>query len=121
MGVVATDLDDDGLIDLFVANDQSPNYFFRGRAALKFEELAEISGLSGNGNGGFQAGMGVACGDLDGDGRPDLGVTNFYNESMTFYHNLGGGVFTDHTSEFGLAVPTALSTWVRHCLRRCQQ
>ena len=50
--------------------------------------------------------MGVACGDLDGDGRPDLGVTNFYNESMTFYHNLGGGIFVDHTREIGLAIPT---------------
>jgi enediyne biosynthesis protein E4 len=106
LGVVATDLDDDGRMDLFVANDQSLNYFFRGLGGLKFEEGAEISGLSCNGNGGLQAGMGVACGDLDGDGRPDLGVTNFYNESMTFYQNLGGGVFTDHTGEVGLAVPT---------------
>ena len=106
LGVVATDLDDDGRVDLFVANDQSPNYFFRNRGGLKFEEVAEISGLAGNANGGFQAGMGVACGDLDGDGRPDLGVTNFYNESMTFYHNLGGGVFADHTAATGLAVPT---------------
>jgi tetratricopeptide (TPR) repeat protein len=106
LGVVAVDLDDDGRLDLFVANDQSANYFFRGRGGLRFEEVAETSGLAGNANGGFQAGMGVACGDLDGDGRPDLGVTNFYNESMTFYHNLGGGVFTDHTREMGLAVPT---------------
>jgi len=106
LGVVATDLDADGRVDLFVANDQSLNFFFRGLGGLKFEEVAEISGLSCNGNGGLQAGMGVACGDLDGDGRPDLGVTNFYNESMTFYHNLGGGVFTDHTGEVGLAVPT---------------
>jgi thioredoxin-like negative regulator of GroEL len=106
LGVVAIDLDEDGRADLFVANDQSANYFFRGRGGLKFEEAAEISGLAGNANGGFHAGMGVACGDLDGDGRPDLGVTNFYNESMTFYHNLGGGIFTDHTREIGLAVPT---------------
>jgi tetratricopeptide (TPR) repeat protein len=106
LGVVAIDLDDDGHLDLFVANDQSPNFFFRGRGGLKFEEVAEISGLAVNANGGFQAGMGVACGDLDGDGRPDLGVTNFYNESMTFYHNLGEGIFTDHTAEIGLAVPT---------------
>jgi hypothetical protein len=106
LGVVAADLDGDGRLDLFVANDQSANYFFRGRGGLRFEEVAELSGLAGNANGGFQAGMGVAFGDLDGDGRPDLGVTNFYNESMTFYHNLGGGVFTDHTREIGLAVPT---------------
>jgi tetratricopeptide (TPR) repeat protein len=106
LGVVATDLDDDGRIDLFEANDQSPNFLFRNLGGLKFEELGESSGLAGNGKGGFQAGMGVACGDLDGDGRPDLGVTNFYNESMTFYHNLGGGVFADHTAAIGLTVPT---------------
>ena len=107
LGVVATDLDDDGRIDLFVANDQSPNYFFHnlGEPAGS-RRLAESSGLAGNGKGGFQAGMGVACGDLDGDGRPDLGVTNFYNESTTFYHNLGGGIFADHTGAIGLAVPT---------------
>jgi tetratricopeptide (TPR) repeat protein len=106
LGVVAIDLDDDGRVDLFVANDQSLNYFFRGRGGLKFEEIAEISGLACSANGGLQAGMGVACGDLDGDGRPDLAVTNFYNESTTFYHNLGGGIFTDHTAAMGLAVPT---------------
>jgi tetratricopeptide (TPR) repeat protein len=106
LGVVAADLDDDGQLDLFVANDQSPNYFFRNRGGLKFEELAESSGLAGNANGGFVAGMGVACGDLDGDGRPDLAITTFYNESTTLYHNLGGGVFVDHTMESGLAVPT---------------
>ena len=106
LGVVATDLDDDGLVDLFVANDQSPNYFFHNLGGLRFEEIAESSGAANNDKGDLQAGMGVACGDLDGDGRPDLGVTNFYNESMTFYHNLGGGVFADHTAAIGLAVPT---------------
>ena len=106
LGVVANDLDDDGRLDLFVANDQSPNYFFRNLGDLRFEELAESTGLGGNSKGGFQASMGVACGDLDGDGRPDLGVTTFYNESTTFYHNLGGGVFVDHTGAIGLAVPT---------------
>ncbi len=60
LGVVATDLDADGRVDIFVANDQSPNFFFRGLGGLKFEEVAEISGLSCNCNGGLQAGMGVA-------------------------------------------------------------
>ena len=50
--------------------------------------------------------MGIACGDLDGDGRPDLAVTDFYNESTTLYRNLGAGVFTDHTARSGLPVPT---------------
>ena len=50
--------------------------------------------------------MGVACGDLDGDGRLDLAVTNFYGESTTFYRNLGGGIFADHTAAVGLAAPS---------------
>jgi tetratricopeptide (TPR) repeat protein len=106
LGVVAVDLDEDGRIDLFVANDQSPNFLFRNLGGMKFEEVAATSGLAGNGNGGFQASMGIACGDLDGDGLPDLAVTTFYNESTTFYKNLGSGVFADHTAAIGLAVPT---------------
>ncbi len=106
LGVVAIDLDSDGRLDLFVANDQSLNYLFHNLGNMKFEEVAESSGLACNANGGLQANMGVACGDLDGDGRPDLGVTTFYNESMTFYHNLGGGIFADHTAAIGLEVPT---------------
>jgi tetratricopeptide (TPR) repeat protein len=106
LGVVAADLDDDGKLDLFVANDQSANYLFRNLGEMRFEEIAETTGVAGNAKGGYQAGMGVACGDLDGDGRLDLAVTNFYNESMTFYHNLGGGIFVDHTTAIGLLVPT---------------
>ena len=50
--------------------------------------------------------MGVACGDLDGDGRLDLAVTNFYGESTTLFHNLGSGLFADHTAAAGLAAPS---------------
>ena len=52
--------------------------------------------------------MGVACGDLDGDGKVDLAVTNYYGESTTFYRNLGGGMFADHSDAIGLAAPTRL-------------
>ncbi len=55
------------------------------------------------------AGMGVACGDLDGDCRTDLAVANFYGESMSFYHNLGQMTFADHTARIGLQVPTRTS------------
>jgi thioredoxin-like negative regulator of GroEL len=106
LGVVVVDLDADGRLDLFVANDLSANYFFRNLGGLRFEELGAQSGLAGNASGGYQAGMGVACGDLDGDGRVDLAVTNFYGESTTFYQNLGGGLFADHTSSIGLALPS---------------
>ena len=62
--------------------------------------------MSGNASGAYQAGMGVAAGDLDGDGLIDLAVTNFYGESTTFYRNLGAGNFTDATASVGLAVAT---------------
>jgi tetratricopeptide (TPR) repeat protein len=106
LGVVAADLDSDGLIDLFVANDTTANYFFRNLGGFRFEECGLESGLAANANGGYQAGMGIACGDFDRDGLIDLAVTNFYGESTTFYHNLGGGRFSDHTAVIGLAAPS---------------
>jgi predicted Zn-dependent protease len=106
LGVVAAHLDDDDRIDLFVANDTTANYLFRNLGGLRFREDALISGVAANGEGGYQAGMGVACGDLDGDGRVDLAVTNFYGESTTFFHNLGEGLFADRTAAIGLAAPS---------------
>jgi enediyne biosynthesis protein E4 len=106
LGVVVADLDDDGRVDLFVANDMTANYLFRNRGGFRFEEIGQSSGVASNAGGGYQAGMGVACGDLDGDGRPDLVVTNFYGESTTFYRNLGPGLFADQTAAVGLASPT---------------
>ena len=106
LGVVAADLDADNRIDLFVANDSTANFFFRNLGGFRFEEVGHVAGVAANAGGGYQAGMGVACGDLDGDGRPDLAVTNFYGESTTFFRNLGQGLFADHTSAIGLAAPS---------------
>ncbi len=106
LGVVAADLDGDRRIDLFVANDGTANYFFRNQGGFRFQESALASGLAGNDQGGYQAGMGIACDDLDGDGRPELVVTNFYGESSTLYQNLGCGLFADHTAAVGLREPT---------------
>jgi hypothetical protein len=106
LGVVAADLDGDGLVDLFVANDTTANLFFRNLGGWTFQERAHPFGLAANAQGGYLAGMGVACGDLDGDGRIDLAVTNFYGESTTYYRNLGGGQFADHTAAVGLTAPT---------------
>jgi tetratricopeptide (TPR) repeat protein len=106
LGVVAADLDDDGRIDLFVANDMTANLFFRNLGGLRFEEIGHTAGVACNAEGGYQAGMGVACGDLDRDGRPDLAVTNFFGESTTFYRNLDHAMFTDATSAVGLKAPS---------------
>ena len=106
LGVVAADFDDDGRIDLFVANDMTANLFFRNLGGLRFEEIGHPAGVACNAEGGYQAGMGVACGDLDGDGRPDLAVTNFFGESTTHYRNLGHAMFADDTAAVGLKAPS---------------
>jgi tetratricopeptide (TPR) repeat protein len=106
LGVIAADLDDDGRVDIFVANDSSANFLFRNTGKMHFDEVGHAAGVAGNASGAYQAGMGVAAGDLDGDGLVDLVVTNFYGESTTFYRNLGGGNFTDATVSVGLAAAT---------------
>ena len=106
LGVLAADLDDDGRVDVFVANDGTANYLFRNLGGFRFEETGQVAGVAANAEGGYQAGMGIACGDLDGDGRPDLVVTNFYGESSSFFQNLGNGLFSDRTEMVGLREPT---------------
>jgi hypothetical protein len=108
LGVVAADLDEDGKIDLFVANDTTANYFLHNQGGFRFTEEGLESGLAASAGGGYLAGMGVACGDFDGDGRLDVGVTNFFNQSTTLYHNHGGGVFSDRSADSGIATPTRL-------------
>jgi tetratricopeptide (TPR) repeat protein len=106
LGVVAADLDDDNRVDLYVANDGTANYLLRNKGGFRFEEVALEAGVAGSASGGYQAGMGLACGDLDGDGRPDLLVTNFYGEGTTYYRNLGQGLFADRSGASGLGLAT---------------
>jgi len=104
-GVVAADLNNDGLIDLYVANDMNPNFLFLNRGDGTFDDVSEISGAAYDINGMAQSGMGVDAEDVDGDkdGLPELFVTNFTNEYATLYQNFGNGVFYDNTAFFGLA------------------
>ncbi len=101
--MVTADVNDDGLIDIFVANDMNPNFLFLNRGDGTFDDVSEISGAAFNVNGMAQSGMGVDAEDVDGDGLPELFVTNFSNEYSTLYHNYGKGTFYDNTAFFGLA------------------
>ena len=74
-----------------------------------------------NADGGYLAGMGVAYGDFDGDGRLDLAVTNFLGESTTLYHNHGGGLFSDRAAAAGLAAPTRFVLGFGLDRARCEQ
>jgi hypothetical protein len=101
-GVVAADVNDDGLIDLYVGNDLNPNSLFLNRGG-RFEDASEASGAAYDRLGRSQAGMGVEAADVNGDGRLDLFVTNFESENNTLYENLGGELFQDTTQRYALA------------------
>jgi hypothetical protein len=105
-GVAWFDMDDDGRLDLFVANDSGPNYVYRNVGKGRFEDVSYPSGAALDSQGREQAHMGVAVGDYDNDGRDDLHVTNFANDFNVLYHNDTGRVFSDVTSAVGLILPT---------------
>ena len=92
---MTADLNNDGLIDIFVANDMNPNFLFLNRGDGTFEDVSETSGAAFNLNGMAQSGMGVDAEDVNGDGLPELFVTNFTNEYSTLYQNHGNGIFID--------------------------
>jgi hypothetical protein len=106
LGLAIADFDEDGQLDIFIANDQSPNFLFHNRGGLRFEEVALDWGVAYDEAGQTRAGMGVACGDYDADGRTDLLVTNFYEEGATLYRNVGPGQFQVTTTQARLTVPT---------------
>ncbi|MEN8165069.1 MAG: CRTAC1 family protein, partial [Acidobacteriota bacterium] len=102
-GVVLTDLDDDGDLDIFVANDSTPNRLYINDGKGYFDETGLFSGLGLNGEGMPTSGMGADIGDVDGDGLQDVVLTNYAMESNGLYRNLGEGVFEDVCSSTGIA------------------
>jgi enediyne biosynthesis protein E4 len=105
LGVVVADLDGDGRPDIYVANDTTMNFLFHNLGNNRFEDVSLISGAGVNSAGRAFGGMGVNAGDLDGDGLPDLVVTNFEAEPNSFYRNVGSVVFEDAAASSGFGAP----------------
>jgi tetratricopeptide (TPR) repeat protein len=102
LGVATGDCDRDGDVDLYVANDGTANRLYRNEGKGFFSEVGVASGTAYDPNGLAEAGMGTAFGDYDGDGYPDLVVTNFVQEGTALYHNNRDGTFTDQSGPAGL-------------------
>ena len=102
MGVVFFDYDADGDLDIYVANDSTPNLLYRNDGDWQFAEVGVQAGVAYSRDGRSQAGMGVHTGDYDNDGDLDLFVTNFSDDVNTLYRNEGEGFFVDATYAAGL-------------------
>jgi hypothetical protein len=106
LGAVWSDFNDDGRLDLFVANDSTPNFLYRNDGNGRFTEVGFLAGTAVSRDGSEQAGMGVALGDYLHTGRLSLFVTHFSEEYATLFRNDGGMNFTDVSFEAGVATPT---------------
>jgi hypothetical protein len=101
LGVAFCDFDRDGDTDVYVANDTVRNFLYRNDGSA-FVDVAYSAGVGFDINGKPQAGMGVDCADVDGNGFPDIYVTNFSEELNSLYMNRGDGIFEDLSSQSGL-------------------
>ena len=99
LGVTFCDFDRDGNTDIYVANDTVRNFLYRNNGDGTFRDVAYGAGVGFDPNGKPQAGMGVDCADVDGDGFPDIFVTNFSEELNSLYRNRGDGTFEDISSK----------------------
>jgi enediyne biosynthesis protein E4 len=106
LGVAVGDYDDDGLPDVFVANDAVPNFLFHNDGKGRFSEVGLAAGVAVGRDGKPRAGMGTEFADYNGDGRLDLVVTNHEFETHSLFRNDGNGSFSDASVEAGIASPT---------------
>ena len=109
-GVVAADVDNDGWMDLFVANDKLPNFLLMNRGGKRFEDTGLLAGVAYSSFGGERSGMGVDAADYDEDGAVDLFVANFVHEGFSLYRNAGKGSFDDMAMSSGIASATLSSS-----------
>jgi enediyne biosynthesis protein E4 len=105
LGVICADIDGDGWPDIFIANDEQPNRLWINQKDGTFKEEALARNVAYDGMGQSQAGMGIAYGDVDGDGLSDLFVTHLMVETNTLWKQGPRGLFQDRTGASGLAAP----------------
>lgn len=108
---VTLDFNNDGRPDIFVACDSSPNMLFENLGKGKFREVGVESGTAYNQDGREQASMGVAVGDYDNNGYPDILVTNFSDDTPTLYQNNRDNTFSDSTFSAKLGLKTQYLSW----------
>jgi enediyne biosynthesis protein E4 len=106
LAAVFVDVDDDGWVDLAVANDSTPNYLYHNRHNGTFEDVSYASGFALSEDGREQASMGIGVGDYNRDGKVDLFTTTFSDDYKTLYRNDGNDNFSDVTYQSGLGDPT---------------
>ena len=106
LGVTFSDFDGDGLTDVYVANDMMPNYLFRNQGDGTFEEMGLLAGVALNERGNPEASMGLAVGDLDGDGKPEIAATHLDTQTNAIYSYLDGWLFVDKRYRTKLAEPS---------------
>lgn len=105
LGVVTADFNNDGWIDIYVANDGDQNQLWTNQKNGTFVNDALLAGAAVNRNGQTEAGMGVDVGDFDGNGTDDIFVTHLMDETNTLFVNMGQALFEDRTREAGLGMP----------------
>jgi hypothetical protein len=108
LGVIMTDLDGDGRIDIYVANDLKPSYLFHNQGNGRFVEKGLESGCALGPLARMMSAMGVEAGDVDGSGRPSLFVTDFYHNGSVLFRNRGRLTFQDWSHPSGLASASIL-------------
>ncbi len=111
-GVVATDLNNDGRMDLFVANDTVANFLFMNQEGKRFEESGFAAGVAYSAEGRARSGMGVDSADFNNDGWMDLFVANIDEEIFSLYRNNHDGTFDDVAMQQGIGMATRwMSGW----------
>jgi hypothetical protein len=111
LGVSTLDFDDDGWVELYVANDSNPSALYRNNRDGTLTDIAVNAGCAYSQDGKPQAGMGVAVGDYNRDGRMDVFKTNFAGDTSTLYTNAGNGLCDDRTFAAGMGRNTRWLGW----------